>query len=163
MAAMLQEWQAQFRSFNRAVRLFLLFNFIWNFGLGMFGIVYNLYLKALGFEQTMVGHVVGITALGIAVAIVPAGLIFDRKGMQPLVLTGMAGVLLALAARSWLVDSPSLLMSGFCFGLSLALVNATIIPFLASQSTGSQRVHLFSLNAAFVMLANMLGIARRLA
>lgn len=41
MALLLREWKAQFKSYSRNIRLFLAFNFIWNFGLAMFGIVYG--------------------------------------------------------------------------------------------------------------------------
>lgn len=80
MTQILQEWKLQLSGYSRNIRLFLWFNFLWNTGLGIFTLDYNLYIKALGYSQTMVGDIVAMTTLAAALILVPAGLMNDRFG-----------------------------------------------------------------------------------
>nr|WP_237712531.1 MFS transporter [Paenibacillus elgii] len=132
MSVLLYEWKMQFLGYSRNLRLFLCFNFVWNLGLGMFGLVYNLYVKALGYDQTMVGHIVGMAAMAAAIVLVPAGIMNDRFGPKRLVSIGGFLVIAALTARSLIDGEQGLLVSAFLGGMTLAVVSATVIPFMAT-------------------------------
>lgn len=157
MTAFVQEWIRQFRGFSRNIRLFLTFLFVWNVGLGMYGLVYNLYVKELGFAQTTIGHVVGMTAIASAVILVPAGVLNDRVGPKKVISFGVAAVICALTARALYVSEHGLLVSAFIGGMAQAIVSATVMPFMANNSRPDERVHLFSLNLALVMAASVVG------
>lgn len=157
MSEIWKEWKTQFVGYSRNLRLFLCFIFIWNLGLGMFGLVYNLYIKAMGYGQAMVGDVVGMTALAAAIALVPAGILNDKFGPKRLVSIGGFLVVATLTARALVQGEQGLLAAAFIGGMALALVSATVVPFIANHSTPPQRVHLFSLNLALVMLASVIG------
>lgn len=119
MAALWTEWKRQFLSFNRNIQLFLSLLFVWNVGLGMFGLCYNLYVKALGYSQTTIGDIVGMTALASAIIIVPAGILNDRIGPKKVISTGIILVIGSFIARSLLVSEGGMLMSAFVGGLAL--------------------------------------------
>src|SRR4051812_46365121 len=102
MATFLQEWKYQIKGYSRNIKLFLMFNLVWNFGLGMFGLIYNLYVKALGYNQYTIGHIVGMTALASAVILVPAGILNDKFGPKRIISIGFFLVIPALFARSLL-------------------------------------------------------------
>lgn len=155
--SLLQEWKLQISGYSRTIRLFLLFQFVWNVGISMFQLVYNLYVKALGYEQTMVGDIVGMTALAAAITLLPAGILNDRIGAKRLVTTGVVAVIGVFAARALLDGGSALLASAFLGGMSLAIVSVTVLPFMTDHSTPEQRVHLFSLNLALVMGASVVG------
>ncbi|WP_123039689.1 MFS transporter [Cohnella candidum] len=157
MSIFINEWKMQLAGYSRNIRLFLLFNFMWNAGLGTFGLVYNLYVRALGFEHTMVGSLVGMTAVASAIILIPAGILNDRLGPRRVVSYGLLLVLAALTARSLLEGRQGLMFSAFLGGMAQAVVSATILPFMANNSTPAQRVHLFSLNMALAMIASVLG------
>lgn len=157
MTIFIREWKMQLSGYSRNIKNFLWFNFVWNLGLGMFGLVYNLYIKALGYSQTMVGDIVGMTAMAAAIVIIPAGILNDRYGAKKLIVTGLLLAVGALSVRALISQESGLLLSAFAGGMSLALVSATIIPYLANHSTPEQRVHLFSLNMALVMAASVAG------
>jgi len=159
MANLLYEWKVQFQGYSRNILLFFAFNFLWNLGLGMFGLVYNLYVKSLGYDQTMVGSIVGMSSLAAAIILVPAGMMNDRFGPKRVISFGLFCVIAALTARSLIADQHGMLISSFFGGAALAVVSATILPFMANNSSPQQRVHLFSFNMALVMVANVVGIA----
>lgn len=157
MSIFLNEWKSQLMEYSRNIRLFFVFNLVWNLGLGMFGLVYNLYIRSLGYDQTMVGHLVGVTAIASALILIPAGILNDRYGPKRLVTIGLFGVVAAYGARCVLVTEQGLIATAFLGGLAAAVVSATILPFMANNSTPRQRVHLFSFNMALVMIANVIG------
>ncbi|TVY11772.1 MFS transporter [Paenibacillus cremeus] len=157
MATLLREWKNQILDYSRNIRLFFVFNFLWNTGLGMFGLVYNLYVRALGYDQTMVGQLVGMTAIASAIILMPAGMLNDRFGPKRLVSIGVFFVVAALTARALIEAQQGLILTAFLGGMSQAVVSATVIPFMANNSTPQQRVHMFSLNLALVMLASVIG------
>jgi MFS family permease len=159
MATFLQEWKFQIQGYSRNIKLFLVFNLVWNLGLGMFGLIYNLYVKALGYNQYTIGHIVGMTALASAIVLVPAGIMNDRFGPKRIISIGLCLVIPALIARSLLTGEHMLIVSAFIAGMSLAVVSATLMPFMANNSKPEQRIHLFSLNMALMMVANVIGIA----
>ncbi|RTE11520.1 MFS transporter [Paenibacillus whitsoniae] len=159
MITLLREWKYQLTGYSRNIKLFFWFNFVWNLGISMFGLVYNLYVKSLGFGQTTVGSMVGMSALAAAIILIPAGIMNDRFGPKKVISAGLIFTILALTARSLIQVEHGMLIAAFLGGMALAVVSATILPFMANNSTPEQRVHLFSLNMALVMLANVIGIA----
>ncbi|MDR6553252.1 MFS transporter [Paenibacillus qinlingensis] len=159
MTTLLREWKQQLQGYSRNIKLFFWFNFVWNLGISMFGLVYNLYVRSLGYEQTMVGSLVGMTALAAAIILIPAGIMNDRFGPKRIISFGLLFTIAALTARSLIELEEGMMISAFLGGMALAVVSATILPFLANNSSPQQRVHLFSLNMALVMLANVIGIS----
>ncbi|WP_235828082.1 MFS transporter [Brevibacillus migulae] len=153
----LSEWNQQFHSYNRNIKLFFVFNLLWNTGLGMFSVIYNLYIKSLGYGQDEVGDVVAMTALGSALSLIPAGLLSDRLGPKRVAQIGLLFAIVALGFRACMSSAPDLGTAAFVSGFFLAVVQVTGIPFLVENSTMDQRVHLFSFNMALMMLANFLG------
>ncbi|WP_228551502.1 MFS transporter [Paenibacillus sp. B01] len=157
MSTFIQEWREQLGGYSRNIRLFFVFNLLWNIGLGMYSLIYNLYVKALGHAPTMVGDIVGATALAAALILIPAGLANDRFGAKRMIGIGAAAVIAVLAARAFAAGSGQLTALAFAAGMAQAIVSATILPFMADNSSPRERVHLFSFNMALVMAANVAG------
>ena len=89
----------------------------WGIGEGMFIIFQTIYLQQLGANTMMIAGIFGLFGLAMMVAHIPAGLLADRIGRKPLLVTAWAtGVLAALAmglARSLPVFIAGLLLYGF--------------------------------------------------
>lgn len=124
---------------------------------GIFVVIFNLYLKELGFTETFVGQTVSLQALAGVLILVPAGILSDNWGRRKLMIVSnivkaLCLIFIALTARSSL-----LLILVFGFGLSQAIFMVTNAPFLAENTKPQERLHLFSLSWALMMLATMLG------
>ena len=89
----------------------------WGIGEGMFIIFQTIYLQQLGANTMMIAGIFGLFGLAMMVAHIPAGLLADRIGRKPLLVTAWAtGVLAALAmglARSLPVFIAGMLLYGF--------------------------------------------------
>lgn len=151
------EWVKNVKGYNRNVRLFLWANILFQIGMGFFMIMYNLYVRALGFDQMVLGSVISMTSLATAIILIPAGLLSDRIGRKKIMLAGLMFTAVSLGLRSILEAKTGLIVTAFMTGTFTALIQVSVIPFLSENSTKEQRVQLFSFNFATNMLANVLG------
>ncbi|KZE36524.1 multidrug transporter [Bhargavaea cecembensis] len=153
----LKEWKKKVSGFSRNVRLFILANILIQIGMGVFAVMYNLYIKALGMPETVNGSIISMTALATAIILIPAGLLSDRFGRKWLLIGGSAFTMLTLFYRSVETAESTLVAAAFVTGLTMAFVQVSGVPFLAENSTASERVHLFSLYFSLVTVAGVIG------
>lgn len=151
------EWRKHIKAFNRNIKLFMLANVLIQIGLGVFMVMYNLYIKELGMPETVNGRVISMTALASAIMLIPAGFLSDRFGRKPLIIGGAFFGALTLFYRSFAVDESSLIYAAFFTGLFMAFVQVSGVPFLAENSKTSERVHMFSIYFALMTVANVIG------
>src|SRR5215831_2440895 len=88
----------QFWRMNRNARLYLLSNTLSSITIGIFALLYNLYLVALGYRANFIGWLLVIGAAGGALGMLLAGLLIARWGEKAVlfwssVVGGVAGAL----------------------------------------------------------------------
>lgn len=155
--AVWSEWTNNVKGYNRNVRLFLWSNFFFQIGMGMFMIMYNLYIRALGYDQVMLGNIIAMTSFAAAIILIPAGLISDRVGRKKVIVLGLLLTVISFGLRSIIEFESGLIATAFMTGMFSAFIQVSAIPFLSENSTKDQRVHLFSFNFALMMVANVIG------
>ncbi|WHY76733.1 MFS transporter [Neobacillus sp. WH10] len=150
-------WAAQFKTYNRNIKLSFMANIFTQIGLGIFMVIYNFYIRKLGYTEAVNGQVIAMTSLATAIILVPAGLISDRYGRKRVFFYGIliSGAILLL--RSIFSTQGVLISLAFTSGLTMAFLQVSGIPWLAENSTEEQRVNLFSLHFAFMTAANVIG------
>lgn len=147
----------QLARFQRNARLYLLSNALSGMTLGIFLVLYNLYLTSLGYREDFVGAALFATTIGAGLAIFPAGLCVDRwSGKWILIgsslLIGLAGI------GTILFRQPGpLLVSAFLSGVGAAFTLVINAPFLTRNSLAAERPDLFSLNIVLTQIATVLG------
>ncbi len=152
-----QDWIKSYKSYNRNVRLILLTQLLSSVGLGMFMIIYNLYVRSIGHSQIVVGNVVATMSLATAIALIPAGILSDRFSRKKIILIGGIMTVVTLFLRSIIVNETGLVTTAFIEGLFVSLLMVSFIPMLSENSTDEQRVHLFSILFALGMVASVIG------
>lgn len=151
------EWGRKFSTFNRNVRLFIIGNALIQIGMGVFMVMYNLYIRELGMPETVNGKVISMTAMASAIMLVPAGFLSDRFGRKWMIVGGAVLAVTTLFYRGIAVAETPIITAAFLTGLFMAFVQVSGIPFLAENSSPTERVKLFSVNFAIVTIANVLG------
>jgi len=152
---------SQVRGFSGPAKRLLLFSAGLGLGHGIYGLLFNLYLKKLGYDEGFVGYLGAISSvMGGAMALV-AGLVSDRFGRWKMLVLGASIEALTIlgvtcfTTRTWLVGLYVLLGVGF----PLWLVSYN--PFMAEHSREEERSQLFSVaNAIWLitaMVANTVG------
>lgn len=153
----LGDWLKSLRSFNRNIRLFIVANVLIQIGMGVFSVMYNLYIRELGLPEAVNGSVISVTSLATAIMLVPAGIISDKFGRKWILITGTLLTAIMLLGRSLVVAEQPMLILGFLTGIVWALTQVSGVPFLAENSKSSERMQLFSIHFALVTVANVIG------
>jgi MFS family permease len=91
---------------------------IWGVGEGMFFIFQPLYLQQLGADPVTIGVILGVAAIAMAIAHIPAGYLADRIGRKPLL---VAAWFIAVFATWIMALSPALPL----FVLGMMIYNLT--------------------------------------
>lgn len=157
MMSIWKDWVNSYKSYNRNVKLILLIEILFSIGIGMFMIIYNLYIRSIGHSQMVVGNVVATMSLATAIALIPAGILSDRFGRKRVILIGGFTTVITLILRSIIIDQAGLITTAFIEGLFVSLIQVSFIPLLSENSTDQQRVHLFSMLFALSMVSNVIG------
>lgn len=153
----LQEWSTQIKSYNKNIKLALAANLFAQVGLGIFMVIYNFYVRELGYGDQVNGQVISMTSLATALILVPAGLLSDRFGRKKTMFIGALLTGVVLLSRGIFEGEGLLVALGFATGLTSAFLQVSGIPWLAENSKPTQRVHLFSIYSAVMTGANVIG------
>ncbi|MEK5037227.1 MFS transporter [Sporosarcina sp. FSL K6-3457] len=157
MGKWLVDWKRKITSFNQNVRLFMLANVLIQIGMGVFMVMYNLYIKELGMPETVNGKVISMTAMASAIMLVPAGFLSDKFGRKWMIVGGALFGAMTLFYRSVAIAEMPIIYAAFLTGLFMAFVQVSGVPFLAENSTPAERVHMFSIHFALMTVANVIG------
>ncbi|MDZ5472154.1 MFS transporter [Bacillus sp. 31A1R] len=155
--AFFNEWSAQIKNYNKNIRLSIMATIFIQIGFGIFMVIYNFYIRELGFTEQVNGKVISMTSLATALILIPAGLLSDKIGRKKAMFFGAGATAFLLLFRS-LVEFESLLITfAFLTGITSAFLQVSSIPWLAENSKPEQRVHLFSIHFAVMTGANVIG------
>lgn len=155
--AFYKEWAGQFKGYNRNIKLAFMANILTQIGFGIFMVIYNFYIRELGYSESVNGQIISMTALATALILVPAGFASDRIGRKRAMLFGAVATGVAMLFRSMVEMQELLILFAFFTGLTTAFLQVSGIPWLAENSKADQRVHLFSIHFAIMTGANVIG------
>ncbi|KIL44968.1 MFS transporter [Jeotgalibacillus soli] len=152
-----QENSRTVRSYNKNIKMFMLANVFIQIGLGMFMVIYNFYIRELGYDESVNGQVISMMSLATALVLLPAGLLSDRIGRKKIMIIGAAITAATLFYRSFAVMGEALIYGAFATGFFVALIQVTGIPWLAENSTKKERVNLFSIHFSLMTGSQVVG------
>ncbi|GLX67179.1 MFS transporter [Paenibacillus glycanilyticus] len=153
----LQSTTAEWKGWSRNIRLFFLSNMLYQFGTGLFSVLYNLYIHELGYPDAMSGTVVSMQALATAICFIPIGLFGDRTSRKRLLVIGALFSGIVLAGRSLFESESSLVAMALMTGIFATVFQVLAIPFLADNVDKADRLRIFSIYSAFVLAAQVAG------
>lgn len=145
------------RSFSTNARLFLLSTALGSLQSGILQVVLALYVVALDHGRDFLGVMTGLGALVTGIASLPAAAVARATGHRKALLVGTAiaasgalGISLS-SARTWL-----LLFQGI-LGAGTAFIFVNTAPFLAENSSDTERTYLFSVNGTMLLAVAVVG------
>ncbi len=147
----------QFGWMNRNARLYLLSNTLNSITVGIFALLYNLYLVALGYQADFIGWLLVVGGAGGALGMVATSPLMARFGAKATlfwssVVAGIAGALQLLIPQAF-----SLTLTSFILGVAGGIYLVVGAPLLADGSQDSARSHIFSLNASLALITAVIG------
>jgi MFS family permease len=151
----------QIRSFRPDIKLFLTFNLLANVGLGVFALIFNLYLTALGLREDDIGVLSAAQTLSMAAAAASMGPTLNRFGIWRTVVGGTALFAVSAIGLSLSETQALLLPLTITFGIGFAYMATTTMPFIIEWTRPDQRQQVsaltFSSSAISVTFGSLLG------
>ncbi len=150
-------WPAIIRGFSPNAKLFLISTFFSSINWSIFSLVFNLYLYGLGYKQDFIGLLNGVPAVAVLLLGIPVSILAVRTGFRKLILIGSA--LTPLAALGIGLASQPVWLFAFALLGGVASTFSWVIatPMLMENSTEKDRIYLFSINFALMMISGFGG------
>jgi MFS family permease len=147
----------QWRLLHRNARLYVISNTLQAATAGAIGVLYTLYLSALGYRTDFIGAALVVATIGGGLGIIPAGPLVRRLGWRTMLIWSdlIGGV--AIALQIIIPTVPVILVTMLGVGASVAIVLIINTPLLAAYSTPQERTALFGINNATNFLAVIVG------
>jgi len=153
----IREYRDGVNAFSHNARLFVTGGLLNGLGMSAFGLLFNLYLKERGFTETQIGGVLAMGSLGAAIAAIPAALLLEKVGTRVVLIwsTILAGICYAMQIlfRSY----QFLQLFSFAGVMFVTFYRIATAPFLMANSTGRERIYLFSVGSAATMFSSLIG------
>lgn len=138
-------WQRRTSGLTRSFWIFLSVAALYNLGVSVFFLLYNLYLLDRGYREDFLGSVASALTIGSIAGVLPAAALARRFGLKPAVMVCFAGSSIALALRVLLSGQPGVLISTCLSGAFLSIWAVSISPVVAALTTERARPTAFSL------------------
>ncbi|MFZ5825115.1 MAG: MFS transporter [Bacillota bacterium] len=149
---------AKVQRFSYNARLYLLHIIGMDMIHGTWGVIFNLYLLAIGKSIEFVGLRILISSIAAAVTAIPAGMLSDRLGRRASFILG-DGIGAAIALLSIMTTNDILLLTLPVIGALFGNMHGVAEPaFMAENSEAEERVHLFSVGSALRTLSAAVGM-----
>ena len=152
---------ARLKRFSPNARLYLLFVFLTTLNVGIYGVIFNLYILSLGFREDFLGLILSLSSVSIGLFAIPAAFVCDRLGPRKTLL--LASILNALSFFFLYTTTTEELLVVFSIvsGMASALGLVTGAIFLLENSTTEERMYLFSMSSLIytfsILSGNMIG------
>ena len=146
----LSEYWAQVQGSGRNPKLYLVGVFLFGLGQSIFMLIFNLYLRSLGYTDSGIGQILSKVSIGAAVAALPAAFLFRRAPARTLLVLAGALTALGYTLQSTFRAPELLLLLSFVTGMVITVFRLSIAPVIMRETGSSARPFLFS--AAFGVL-----------
>lgn len=144
-------------AFSPNARKYLISIMIFGAGFGIHRILFNFFLRSLGYDETFMGLLSTVSSMSVLVAALPMGYLADRLGRKlSLVISGFV-IGPAILMMVIVPTVPVLIIMNVLMGLGSSLGSVTSGPFLMENSGEVERTYLFSISSGLRMAAFSVG------
>jgi len=145
------------RAFSPNARKYLISIMIYGAGFGIHRILFNFFLRSLGYDETLMGLLSTVSSMTVLIAALPMGYLADRIGRK---LSLVISALVIGVSMLLMVSFPSvtiLIITNIAMGLGSSLGGVVSGPFLMENSGDLERTYLFSISSGLRMAAFSMG------
>jgi MFS family permease len=135
----MQSYLGRIRGLSRDIRLFFVYNLFAVIAHGVFSIVFNLYLLELGMREDDIGTLSLVQILSMAVGGISLSFLVNRLGSWRCVAWGFILFLISSVAIAFAESANLLYLLSAFYGLGLAFLFNTTMPFLVEWGTPRER------------------------
>ncbi len=145
------------RAFRPNARKYLISIMIFGAGFGIHRILFNFFLRSLGYDETLMGLLSTVSSMTVLIAALPMGYLADILGRKfSLILSGLV-IGFAMLAMVLFPTVPMLIATNILMGIGSSLGSVVSGPFLMENSGEVERTYLFSISSGLRMAAFSVG------
>jgi MFS family permease len=153
----LKDYLAHLRLFSPNARRFLVGSFFIGFGFTVFWLLFNLYLKEVGFAEGKIGSIVSASSVGTVLVAIPAAILIDRFRIKHILMIAAALYGFALINQAMSTSLWTLRIMSSLSGAMWTFHFIAASPFFMRNSTPDERSYLFGINMALSRFAGFIG------
>ena len=144
-------------AFSPNARKFLISIMLYGAGFGVHRILFNFFLRSLGFDETFMGLLSTVSSMAVLISALPMGYLADTLGRKLSliisgVLIGSSLILMVIIPNPFFLITTNILL-----GLGSSLGGVAMGPFLMENSHDLERTYLFSISSGLRMAAYSMG------
>jgi MFS family permease len=143
--------------FSRNVRLYLIGSFLLGLTAAAAQLLFNLYLKERGADESFIGTFLSAGAFGTAIISLPAAFLLRRIKLKLVLLCSTVFYVFSVVLITRLELSYILIVISFITGMAMTFNRIAAAPFFMRNSTFKERTYIFSFNFGVLLLAGMIG------
>ena len=158
MTSETKDYFIRIKSLSLNARFFLVANVLQGLGLGIWGVIFYLYLnlREVGFAPDFIGNMFSAGAVAAGLIALPAGLLCERMGTKRAILISIAANLFNVI-QIFVLEPSILLLASLTYGLITVLGWVAFPPFMMENTKPQERTFLFSLNFATWTIMGVVG------
>jgi predicted MFS family arabinose efflux permease len=153
----LSNYISNLRLFSPNARLFLIATFFLGMGFSGFMLLFNLYLKELGFAEGRIGNIISATTLGSVIMAIPASILIRRFPIKRLLMIATPVAAFSYIIQVTATQYHTIIAAGFSAGFAAVFSRVAAAPFFMRNSTPKERPYLFSMQFALMLVAGIIG------
>lgn len=146
---------------GRDIQLFLVYALVSYLGLGVFALIFNLYLVRLGYDEGFIGAFNGLYTLSMGLMCLAMGFLINRFGNWWCTLVGTGIFVVVALVLSFVTSGALLLLLATLHGIGSAFISTTQMPFVIEwtprRHTSTIAALSSALNSGSVMLGSLFG------
>jgi MFS family permease len=151
------EYISQIKLFTSNARFYLGGTFFMGYATAILWILYNLYLKQLGFSEGVMGEILFFQGLGTVIIAIPAAVAVDYIRLKKVMIAASIVNTFSFVLMTFITDLNILRVAAVFVGMGWTVHFVVASPFFMRNSTEKERTHLFSSNYALDWTAGLLG------
>lgn len=153
----LKEYISYIKLFSPNARLYLGGTFFMGFSNQILWMLYNLYLKQLGFAEGTMGEILFFEGLGTVLAAIPAAIAIDYIRLKNVMVAANLINTISYLFLTFVTEIKVLYFIAIITGAGWTVHFIAASPFFMRNSTTTERTHLFSFNYALDMMSGLVG------
>jgi len=143
--------------FSPNARLYLGGTFFMGYATAILWMLYNLYLKQLGFTEGIMGEILFFQGLGTVIVAIPAAIAVDYIKLKKVMILASIINACSFVLMTFITDINILRLVAMFVGAGYTVHFVVASPFFMRNSTPKERTFLFSANNACDLAAGLLG------
>jgi MFS family permease len=153
---MIRTYRENINHISTNAKKFLVGNALQAFALGIYSLLFNLYLHEQGLTDIQIGQVLSKGGLGACLVALPAAYILEKYRVKHILIACIIGAAMCCGLQPLFHNSlwPKILT--FAFTMFTTTYTVSVAPFFMRNSTAKERVHLFTFSASLIMFSQLL-------